>query len=117
MGVHSSVWYGAVVRGNFFIFFPNFLADVNKIKIGSLTSIGDRSTVHVSSGSVNQKGAFSTTIGDRVTIGMFSNLDFQRKYLNYSFILFKKRRVLFYMAAQSKIMLKLDLEASCMTEQ
>lgn len=45
--------------------------DVNKIKIGSLSSIGDRSTVHVSSGSVNQKGAFPTTIGDKVTVGKF----------------------------------------------
>jgi len=38
IGVHSAIWYGAVLRG-----------DVNKIKIGSFSSIGDRVVIHVSS--------------------------------------------------------------------
>jgi len=61
MGSNSSVWYGAVVRG-----------DVNTITIGENTTIGDRVMVHASSG-VNfaaDKGvATSTTIGSNVVIG------------------------------------------------
>jgi len=54
IGEHSSVWYGATVRG-----------DVNNVKIGSKTSIGDRAVVHVA----KIQGDFPTVIGDNVTIG------------------------------------------------
>jgi carbonic anhydrase/acetyltransferase-like protein (isoleucine patch superfamily) len=58
IGDKSSVWYGAVIRG-----------DVNKIQIGSLTNIQDRVVVHASK--PNKDGGFptTTTIGDYVTIG------------------------------------------------
>ena len=49
-----SVWYGATVRG-----------DVNNVKIGSKTSIGDRAVVHVA----KIQGDLPTKIGDNVTIG------------------------------------------------
>ena len=51
LGSESSVWYGAVLRG-----------DVNTITIGERTNVQDNATVHVA-------GQFSTTIGDDVTIG------------------------------------------------
>jgi carbonic anhydrase/acetyltransferase-like protein (isoleucine patch superfamily) len=51
IGDDSSVWYGAVIRG-----------DLEKIKIGSFTNIQDNAVIHVDRG-------FPTTIGDRVTIG------------------------------------------------
>eukprot|EP00536_Pseudo-nitzschia_multiseries_P005937 jgi/Psemu1/238928/estExt_Genewise1.C_1210059 len=54
IGEHSSVWYGATVRG-----------DVNNVKIGSKTSIGDRAVVHVA----KIQGDHPTKIGDNVTIG------------------------------------------------
>jgi len=54
IGEHSSVWYGATVRG-----------DVNSVKIGSKTSIGDRAVVHVA----KIQGDHPTKIGDNVTIG------------------------------------------------
>jgi carbonic anhydrase/acetyltransferase-like protein (isoleucine patch superfamily) len=54
IGEHSSVWYGATVRG-----------DVNNVKIGSKTSIGDRAVVHVA----KIQGDIPTKIGDNVTIG------------------------------------------------
>mmetsp|Transcript_3561 Transcript_3561/g.3985 ORF Transcript_3561/g.3985 Transcript_3561/m.3985 type:complete len:283 (-) Transcript_3561:181-1029(-) len=54
IGEHSSVWYGATVRG-----------DVNTVKIGSKTSIGDRAVVHVA----KIQGDHPTKIGDNVTIG------------------------------------------------
>lgn len=54
IGEHSSVWYGATVRG-----------DVNNVKIGSKTSIGDRAVVHVA----KIQGDLPTKIGDNVTIG------------------------------------------------
>jgi len=54
IGEHSSVWYGATVRG-----------DVNNVKIGSKTSIGDRAVVHVA----KIQGDHPTMIGDNVTIG------------------------------------------------
>lgn len=54
IGEHSSVWYGATVRG-----------DVNTVKIGSKTSIGDRAVVHVA----KIQGDHPTSIGDNVTIG------------------------------------------------
>jgi len=54
IGEHSSVWYGATVRG-----------DVNSVKIGSKTSVGDRAVVHVA----KIQGDHPTKIGDNVTIG------------------------------------------------
>mmetsp|Transcript_4081 Transcript_4081/g.9739 ORF Transcript_4081/g.9739 Transcript_4081/m.9739 type:complete len:285 (+) Transcript_4081:118-972(+) len=54
IGEHSSVWYGATVRG-----------DVNSVKIGSKTSIGDRAVVHVA----KIQGDHPTKIGDNVTVG------------------------------------------------
>lgn len=52
IGPRSSVWYSAVVR-----------ADVEKIRIGSETSIQDNTVMHVDS------SGFSTIVGDRVTVG------------------------------------------------
>jgi len=49
-----SVWYGATVRG-----------DVNTVKIGEKTSVGDRAVVHVA----KIQGDHPTTIGNNVTIG------------------------------------------------
>lgn len=54
IGEHSSVWYGATVRG-----------DVNTVKIGSKTSVGDRAVIHVA----KIQGDHPTTIGNNVTIG------------------------------------------------
>jgi len=56
IGVHSAVWYGAVLRGY-----------VNKIKIGSFSSIGDRVIIHVSSGRLSPD-ANPTVIGNKVTV-------------------------------------------------
>jgi len=53
IGARSTVWYGAVLRG-----------DVHNIKIGFLSSIGDRSIVHVSS----RHGGVPTVIGNEVII-------------------------------------------------
>ncbi|CAJ1969456.1 unnamed protein product [Cylindrotheca closterium] len=54
IGDHSSVWYGATVRG-----------DVNNVTIGTRTSVGDRAVVHVA----KIQGDIPTSIGDNVTIG------------------------------------------------
>lgn len=54
LGEHSSVWYGATVRG-----------DVNTVTIGKKTSIGDRAVVHVA----KIQGDHATVIGDNVTVG------------------------------------------------
>eukprot|EP00538_Stauroneis_constricta_P002641 CAMPEP_0119560928 /NCGR_PEP_ID=MMETSP1352-20130426/16220_1 /TAXON_ID=265584 /ORGANISM="Stauroneis constricta, Strain CCMP1120" /LENGTH=285 /DNA_ID=CAMNT_0007609007 /DNA_START=108 /DNA_END=965 /DNA_ORIENTATION=+ len=54
IGDHSSVWYGATVRG-----------DVNKITVGSKTNIGDRAVVHVA----KIQGDHPTFIGDNVSVG------------------------------------------------
>lgn len=56
IGEKSSIWYGAVLRG-----------DVNNIKIGQQTSIGDRVTVHVSRN--NPRGPAPTIVGNRVIVG------------------------------------------------
>lgn len=56
IGENSSVWYGAVLRG-----------DVNSIKIGQQTSIGDRVVVHVSRN--NPRGPAPTVVGNRVIVG------------------------------------------------
>mmetsp|Transcript_124989 Transcript_124989/g.186677 ORF Transcript_124989/g.186677 Transcript_124989/m.186677 type:complete len:287 (+) Transcript_124989:94-954(+) len=54
IGEHSSVWYGATVRG-----------DVNNVTIGSKSSVGDRAVVHVA----KIQGDLPTSIGNNVTIG------------------------------------------------
>ncbi|MGH7736635.1 MAG: gamma carbonic anhydrase family protein [Candidatus Tyrphobacter sp.] len=51
VGEESSVWFGAVVRG-----------DNGPIRIGARTSVQDNAVIHVSEGS-------STIVGDDVTIG------------------------------------------------
>ncbi|RIL05415.1 MAG: gamma carbonic anhydrase family protein [Proteobacteria bacterium] len=52
IGAGSSVWYGAVVRG-----------DVHAIRIGARTNLQDQTVVHVTA------GRFGTRIGDEVTVG------------------------------------------------
>merc|ERR1712159_431374 len=64
LGASSSVWYGAVLRG-----------DVNHIKIGANSHIGDRTVVHVASESGAVKGkAAPTIIGDGVNVGALAIL-------------------------------------------
>ena len=55
----ASIWYGAVVRG-----------DVNTIRIGAHSSIGDRTMVHVA----KIQGDAPTNIGSKVTIGPNANI-------------------------------------------
>ncbi|GFR42908.1 hypothetical protein Agub_g3904 [Astrephomene gubernaculifera] len=57
IGANSSIWYGAVLRG-----------DVNGIEIGSNTNIQDNAVVHVSKYSFDGS-ARPTVIGNNVTIG------------------------------------------------
>ncbi len=52
VGARSSIWFGAVVRG-----------DVFHIRIGADTSIQDNSVLHVT------HGQFATTVGNQVTVG------------------------------------------------
>lgn len=52
IGAESSLWFGAVVRG-----------DVFPIRIGARTNVQDNAVVHVTGGKA------ATTIGDDVTIG------------------------------------------------
>lgn len=52
IGEGSSLWFGAVVRG-----------DVNWIRIGARTNVQDQSVVHVSG------GTHPTVVGDDVTVG------------------------------------------------
>src|SRR5688572_20977669 len=52
LGARSSLWFGAVVRG-----------DVFHVRIGSETSIQDNTVIHVT------HDRFATTVGDRVTVG------------------------------------------------
>jgi carbonic anhydrase/acetyltransferase-like protein (isoleucine patch superfamily) len=52
LGDRSSVWYGAVVRG-----------DVEKIRIGKDTNVQDNSVIHVDS------GGWPTILGDGITVG------------------------------------------------
>jgi gamma-carbonic anhydrase len=52
IGEESSLWFGAVVRG-----------DVNAIRIGARTNIQDHSIIHVT------HGKHGTTVGDDVTLG------------------------------------------------
>lgn len=55
LGEKSAVWYGAVLRG-----------DVNSIKVGNFTSLGDRVVVHVAK--ENPNGPHPTIIGDHVVV-------------------------------------------------
>jgi carbonic anhydrase/acetyltransferase-like protein (isoleucine patch superfamily) len=52
IGSESSIWFGAVVRG-----------DIEPIRIGARTNVQDNATLHVVG------GRFSTTLGDGVTVG------------------------------------------------
>lgn len=52
IGPHSSIWYGAVLRG-----------DVMPIRIGARTSIQDNTVVHATGGWAE------TVVGDEVTVG------------------------------------------------
>jgi carbonic anhydrase/acetyltransferase-like protein (isoleucine patch superfamily) len=52
IGPESSVWFGAVVRG-----------DVHAIRIGARTNLQDHCVVHVT------RDRFGTEIGDEVTVG------------------------------------------------
>lgn len=58
IGSGSSVWYGAVVRG-----------DVNKIVIGERSNIQDRAVLHVASSGGEEGREAPTFIGNDVTIG------------------------------------------------
>lgn len=58
IGENSSVWPGAVIRG-----------DVNHIRIGSNTNVQDLSMLHVSHRSSADPAGAALTIGDNVTIG------------------------------------------------
>ncbi|MCD8524370.1 MAG: gamma carbonic anhydrase family protein [Gammaproteobacteria bacterium] len=57
LGAHSSVWPGAVIRG-----------DVNNIRIGRYTNIQDNAVLHVTHDRDSHKGA-ELVVGDYVTIG------------------------------------------------
>jgi len=52
VGDDSSIWYGAVVRG-----------DVERVRIGARSNVQDGAVVHVT------RGRFPSTIGDEVTVG------------------------------------------------
>lgn len=52
IGPESSVWFGAVVRG-----------DIESIRIGARSNVQDNATLHVVG------GRFGTTLGDAVTVG------------------------------------------------
>jgi carbonic anhydrase/acetyltransferase-like protein (isoleucine patch superfamily) len=58
MGVDSSAWPGAVIRG-----------DVNHIRIGARTSVQDNSVLHVTHDGPFNPGGHPLIIGDEVTIG------------------------------------------------
>lgn len=59
IGEGSSIWFGVVIRG-----------DVNQISIGKNTSIQDRSVVHVTHYTREDKSdGFATSVGDNVTVG------------------------------------------------
>lgn len=52
IGERSSIWFGAVVRG-----------DVHRIRIGARTNVQDLAVIHVTS------GTHPTAVGDDVTVG------------------------------------------------
>lgn len=58
LGADSSVWPGAVVRG-----------DMHRIRVGARTSIQDNAVLHITHASDFNPGGFPLTIGDEVTIG------------------------------------------------
>lgn len=58
MGAHSSVWPGAILRG-----------DVNRIVIGARSNIQDGSIVHVSRPRSNAPEGYPTLLEEEVTIG------------------------------------------------
>lgn len=58
----ASIWYGVVVRG-----------DLNRIKVGPWSSIGDKSVLHAAAASERGNSA-ETDIGKFVTIGAYSTL-------------------------------------------
>jgi carbonic anhydrase/acetyltransferase-like protein (isoleucine patch superfamily) len=58
VGTQSAIWYGAVLRG-----------DVNHVRVGAHSSIGEDVVVHVSSGSLAPGAvARSTSVGDNVLV-------------------------------------------------
>ena len=57
VGTRSSIWYGAVLRG-----------DVFHIRVGDETSIQDNAVIHVT------HGRHATVVGNRVTVGHLVNL-------------------------------------------
>ena len=58
LGDDSSVWPGAVVRG-----------DMHRIVIGSRTSVQDNAVLHITHDSAFNPGGFPLTLGDDVTVG------------------------------------------------
>ena len=58
IGADSSVWPGAVIRG-----------DVQRIRIGARSNVQDGGIVHVTHDGPYTPGGFPTLIGDDVTIG------------------------------------------------
>lgn len=58
LGAESSVWPGAVIRG-----------DVHFIRIGARTNVQDGAVMHVTHDGPYTSGGFPTLVGDDVTIG------------------------------------------------
>ena len=58
LGEDSSVWPGAVVRG-----------DMHRIVIGARTSVQDNAVLHITHDSAFNPGGFPLTLGDDVTVG------------------------------------------------
>ena len=58
IGEDSSIWPGAVVRG-----------DLMKITIGQRTSIQDNSVIHTTHDGPHSPGGYPTSIGNEVTVG------------------------------------------------
>lgn len=54
----SSIWYGAVVRG-----------DTNTVRIGAVSNVQDRAVIHTGKKSADSVFPTSTTIGNYVTVG------------------------------------------------
>lgn len=58
MGANSSVWPGAVIRG-----------DINHVHIGSKSNIQDNSVIHVTHAGPYHPDGYATMIGNEVTVG------------------------------------------------